>query len=471
MVLKRQNKRAVGIFPSRRETEGALEDLRANNYPMNQVSVIARDSEAPGRIGDTEVNERVGNKAEEGGAAGAVTGGALGGLTGLLVGLGTLAIPGIGPIMLAGEIATTIATTLAGGAIGAATGGFVGALIGLGIPEDRARTYNDRISRGNYLVIVDGTDDQIRQAESILSHRGIEDWGVFDIPTSEQSARTQAPIVNNYEHRAIGVFARRRDAELALDELINTGFPPNQVYIIAQDYDHHPNRHDFTVHNRFDEGFFGFVGDRSPLFNHHFNQGEYLVVVEGTPEAVRSAETLFNRRGIQQWGTYKRSDTDQKYVLVTPMTSGDNRGTTAQKRGIGLFSNRREAEYALTELKNANFPMSQISVVTQDTSPMDRLPGVNRMNRVDNYASLGVFEDRAKRYDDRINHGDYLVMVSGTDQEIRQAQSILNTQKGIRDFDIYDSSEINRPLKNIAPQPTAVVNRDPKLTIVDHRDR
>jgi hypothetical protein len=124
----------------------------------------------------------VGNKADEGAATGAVTGGALGGLTGLLVGLGALAIPGIGPIMLAGATATTLATTLAGGAIGAAAGGLVGALIGLGIPEEEARFYNERLSQGDYLVIIDGTDDEIGRAGAILSNRGIQNWGIYDAP-------------------------------------------------------------------------------------------------------------------------------------------------------------------------------------------------------------------------------------------------------------------------------------------------
>jgi len=87
--------------------------------------------------------------------------------------------------MLAGATATTIATTLAGGAIGAAAGGLVGALIGLGIPEERARVYNQRVSRGDYLVFVDGTETEIRRAEAILSNRGIQDWGVYDAPEAD----------------------------------------------------------------------------------------------------------------------------------------------------------------------------------------------------------------------------------------------------------------------------------------------
>jgi uncharacterized protein (TIGR02271 family) len=107
------------------------------------------------------------------------------------VGLGVLAIPGVGPIMLAGAAATALATTVAGGAIGAAAGTLVGGLIGLGIPEDRAKIYNDRVSAGEYLVMVTGTKGEIAEAEAILNHRGIQEWGVYDVPATESATEHQ----------------------------------------------------------------------------------------------------------------------------------------------------------------------------------------------------------------------------------------------------------------------------------------
>lgn len=178
-----RHKRAVGIFSSRQHTENALIALRDAGFDMDNVSVIARDAEHQDDIAGVDVTDRVGSKADEGAVKGAVTGGALGGLTGLLVGLGLLAIPGIGPIMLAGAEATAIATTLAGTAIGATAGGLIGALVGLGIPEERAKVYSDRVAKGDYLVMVRGTDDEIARAESILSPRGIQDWGIYDYPS------------------------------------------------------------------------------------------------------------------------------------------------------------------------------------------------------------------------------------------------------------------------------------------------
>lgn len=199
MVLGRNdapmsNRRAVGVFSTRREAEQALHELSASGFNMNHVSVITRDAERNQTTAGADVKGRSGNKADEGAGAGALTGGALGGLTGLLVGLGTLAIPGIGPVMLAGAAATTLATAAAGTAIGAASGGILGGLIGLGIPEREAKGYSDRVDRGDYLVIVDGSEAEIRQAEAILNGRNVQDWAVYDRTDADVNRAAVAPV-------------------------------------------------------------------------------------------------------------------------------------------------------------------------------------------------------------------------------------------------------------------------------------
>lgn len=187
-------KRAVGVFSNRRDAERALMELRDSGFPMDRVSVVAKDADRKDDIAGVETQEKIGNKADEGAAKGAVTGGVLGGLTGLLVGLGALAIPGIGPVMLAGATATALATTLSGTAIGAAAGGLIGALIGLGIPEERAKVYNERVSRGDYLVMVEGDDNDIHRAEAILSRGGIQEWGIYNVPATAGTSADYTPV-------------------------------------------------------------------------------------------------------------------------------------------------------------------------------------------------------------------------------------------------------------------------------------
>lgn len=196
--------RAVGTFSDYETTEAALHELKNSGFLMDRVSVVGRDInnqiESTGantstimNVGNLDTDENV---AEEGAKTGAVTGSAIGGITGLLVGLGAIAIPGVGPIMLAGAAATAIATTISGSVIGAAAGSLAGGLLGLGIPEDRAHVYSDRVDQGDYLVMVEGSAADIALAKSILSDRGIHEWYVYDFHSD--SAHMATPVTTHY---------------------------------------------------------------------------------------------------------------------------------------------------------------------------------------------------------------------------------------------------------------------------------
>ncbi len=205
MVLV-QDRRAIGTFSTYNAAESALRELIENGFDMKRVSLVGRDvagntssdsltqsqrvHETEGELAtstvggfplsDSETRTANDDESEKGAKKGALTGGTVGGLTGLLVGLGVIAIPGLGPIMLAGAAATAIATTLSGTAIGAAAGGLLGGLVGLGIPEEEAKIYNERVSQGRYLVIVEGSELDIQRAALILKNRGIEEWNVYN---------------------------------------------------------------------------------------------------------------------------------------------------------------------------------------------------------------------------------------------------------------------------------------------------
>ncbi len=199
-------KRAIGVFNHRRDTEVALTDLKDSGFPMERVSLIAKDidrnrplmSTSQHNLGVNLDPRTQGNRADEGAKAGAATGAALGGLGGLLVGLGTLAIPGVGPVIAGGAAATALATALSGGAISAVAGGATGGLVGLGVPENRAQVYNDHLNRGDDVVMVDGVEDEIRQAERILNRHGIHEWEIYDATDVNTTAYS-----NPYAHRPI----------------------------------------------------------------------------------------------------------------------------------------------------------------------------------------------------------------------------------------------------------------------------
>ncbi|MBD2436502.1 general stress protein [Nostoc sp. FACHB-110] len=401
-------RRSVGVFSNRRDAEEALHELKNSGFPMDRVSVIARESDGRDDIAGTQVTDRVGDQSDEGAKVGAVTGGALGGLTGLLVGLGTLAIPGIGPIMLAGATATALATTLAGAGIGAVAGSLLGALIGLGIPEERARVYNERVQRGGYLIIVDGTDAEIARAEAILQRRGIEEYGIYNHPDAAHGTHTTDAVHTN--RRAIGVFSHRRDAEAALNDLRDAGFPLSRVSLIAKDTDNHGVA---GVGNKADEG-----------------------------------------------------------AKAGAATGGALGGLGGLLVGLGALA-----------IPGIGPVIAGGAVATAiATTVAGGAIGAAAGGLVGALVGLGIPEDRARVYDNRFQRGHYLVIVDGTEAEIRQAETILK-RRGIEDFDIFDATDIGEHRHNndwVQHEETPVIEsgnnyplgdrEEPAVTIIDRRD-
>lgn len=175
------NRRAVGLFSTRLEAERAMHRLRDTGFHMDRISIVAKSGEGLRDLttdnNNYDPNKPKSEQAKGGAGAGATAGAVTGGAIGLIGSLGVLAIPGVGPIA---EVGLLLANTLIGGGIGAASGGLLGALIGWGVPEDRANYYNDRVyNNDDYLVLVEGSEQEIQAAESVLNEHGIRDWNIY----------------------------------------------------------------------------------------------------------------------------------------------------------------------------------------------------------------------------------------------------------------------------------------------------
>lgn len=455
-----QHRRAVGVFSSRHSAESAINELKRAGFPTSRVSVIAKDADRQGDIAGVDVTDRKGNKADEGAATGALTGGTLGGITGLLIGLGTLAIPGVGPVMLAGEIATALATTIAGGAIGAAAGGLVGALIGLGIPEERARVYNERVGRGDYLLIVDGSEEDILRAEAILNHQGIEELGIYNLPTpatvnptysttpmgigggftdrpvdytpvtgmATGYAAEMAPTPGTYattpmagtvgmnverQKRAVGVFSSRREAEAALHELRASGFIMDKVNVVNKHADHNDDIAGVGMSDR--------AGNKAD---------------EG--------------------------------AVTGAVTGGALGGIGGLLVGLG----------ALAIPGVGPVMLAGATATAVATALSGGAIGAAAGTLVGALVGLGIPEEEANVYNQRLSRGDYLVFVDGTEAEIQRAGAILS-RGGIQQWGIYDAPDAptTRSSEYVATDTpavtdynTRVTDTDAPVTIIDRRD-
>lgn len=174
-----------GIFATRENAESAINELEDSGFNPKDISIVMQNKE------DAQVlHENTGAGVADGAVSGAATGAAIGGLAGLLIGLGAIAIPGIGALLIGGPIAAALgltgatAATVSGAATGALAGGLIGALTGIGVPEEDARVYEDRVKSGAILVAVPALSSEHREASAILREHGAEQ--VKSIETKEQ---------------------------------------------------------------------------------------------------------------------------------------------------------------------------------------------------------------------------------------------------------------------------------------------
>ncbi|MEH2409507.1 hypothetical protein [Nostoc sp.] len=77
--------------------------------------------------------------------------------------------------------ARTASVGLATGAFyGAVAGGLLKAVIGTNIPDEQVKLYSERLAQGQYLIVLEGTNDELQQAQTVLKTQGIQDWIIFD---------------------------------------------------------------------------------------------------------------------------------------------------------------------------------------------------------------------------------------------------------------------------------------------------
>jgi len=179
-MTEEQQKRALGAFSTRSALETALHELQSSGFPMNQVSVIAKNADESQEMSGAHLQGQIGSQAVDAGndtASNLAYGGAT---ATVLLGLTSLSIPGVGAVLAAGTLAASLVASVAGAGINAAsTNSLVQAMTASGIAKSQAEIYSDRLLRGDYVVLVEGSDTEIQQAADILSQKSIQDWGIY----------------------------------------------------------------------------------------------------------------------------------------------------------------------------------------------------------------------------------------------------------------------------------------------------
>lgn len=177
----------AGVFPTRKadEADMAIKDLMDIGVSRDKISFVHLDKEETIVTSSSPTGEEIAADVGAGAAGGAATGAMVGVVAGLVAATGI--IPGLGAIFVAGPLATAlglsggVATTVAGTVTGAIAGGLVGALVNLGVSNEDAEIYQERIQSGDVLLIAEidnGAD--LDATRRIFNDRGAEEVRIYN---------------------------------------------------------------------------------------------------------------------------------------------------------------------------------------------------------------------------------------------------------------------------------------------------
>lgn len=180
----------VGVFPGRDETDTAVDQLIARGVVAEEIGVVWREKTVPKHeTVDTIVYvdhfDEPSTEAKKGAIGGAVGGGAagIGGVVLASTGGVIIATP-IGALLAAGTLAAAAVAGAAGAVGGSITGGLIGALLGATdhdatkVTKSETR-YIDVIERDGFVVTIQCTDEDVKNASEALEAVGASDVSVL----------------------------------------------------------------------------------------------------------------------------------------------------------------------------------------------------------------------------------------------------------------------------------------------------
>jgi hypothetical protein len=155
-------KSTIGVYQNQEKALAAIQQLKAAGFPANQLSLLGHAREETA-AGSEEADREDYSKEMKIGAISVGVGAVVGPIVGALAGIGLLAIPGLGLLVGAGALASAVAG-LEAGLVG---GGIIGALAIAG-SSDKHDDYHEHLKEGRYLVVAQGTEDEVAQAREVL---------------------------------------------------------------------------------------------------------------------------------------------------------------------------------------------------------------------------------------------------------------------------------------------------------------
>ncbi|MCL6749490.1 hypothetical protein KBT16_00230 [Nostoc sp. CCCryo 231-06] len=185
----------------------------------------------------------------------------------------------------------------------------------------------------------------------------------------------------------------------------------------------------------------GMSEEQARAYNQRVEVGHYLIIVDCTSFEIAKVQAILLRWGIEEFGIYEHLTSEQEttnYLTNTTSTTAipNNKSGILTKYAIRDFNNIDNVEAAINDIYVAGFPINQISLICKDFSQFKGSTGVNLSERFD-AMRLGIPDEWARFYNEQIEQGNYILILSGTDNELDYVSSILRNC-GVQEIQIYD---------------------------------
>ncbi|WP_392533493.1 general stress protein [Nostoc sp. C117] len=184
----------------------------------------------------------------------------------------------------------------------------------------------------------------------------------------------------------------------------------------------------------------GMSEEQAIAYNQRVEDGQYLIIVDCTSLEIPTVQAILQRWGIEEFGIYEHLNSENGSTnYLMPMTSASaipNKSAILTKYAINYFSHIDNAEAAINDMFVAGFPVTQISLICKDFPQLVGSIGVIISDRFD-AVRLGIGDEWARFYNEQIEQGNYILIVSGTDNELDGASLILG-KYGVQECQIYD---------------------------------
>ncbi len=167
----------VAVFGEHSGAENAIRELKKAGFDIRRFSIVGRDFHTEDNVVGFYTT---GDRMKYWGKMGAFWGG----LWGLLVGAAFLIIPGVGPVVVAGPVASWIIGALEGAIFVGGVSVLGAALVSVGIPRDRALKYESSVKAGKFLLISHGTPAEAERVRNVLDATEAEMVDVDRVPST-----------------------------------------------------------------------------------------------------------------------------------------------------------------------------------------------------------------------------------------------------------------------------------------------